>query len=391
VGTKSSRKRLRQLCEAFVTQALRLPEWGDYESIKGLPEFEAVYTFAEKEGLVAKIGVEKSDAEGKPVPPGAEDLWQFYLLPLTKRCSDGRFEDLYPLVEESLYADCATWQALVPLPGFMAEAGPVQLPNGVSIRQLTASEKGWLHRLGQSLEAGGAFDLGLRNATFAMSCRKQLPKARPTAGGVGDEDFDKVVTALKLLKDGPVWFKVHVDKLEYPPFGTEFALGSGLATWGRDPTVYLGQYELLEADVKPLKELVASLERISEHRQLQVAVRRFKLAYDRMGSEDELVNLWIGLEALFLPDGPRQELRYRASLRVAWFVGESAREREEIFRRIRDSYDARSDIVHGREAKDVGEIAYFTKDVLRRALRRAIVTPESLDTKQLDDMIVRGS
>jgi hypothetical protein len=389
VGTKSSRKRLRHLCEAFVTAALRLPEWRKYEAIKALPEFEAVYAFAEGEGLIAKIGVEKSDADGKPLPPDAADLWQLYLLPLTERCSKSKLADVYPLLEESLYADHATWHVLASLPGFMTEAAPVQLPNGVSIRELTASEKRRLQRLERALRSGRMLALGLQGVTFAMSCRKQFPKAWPTEAA--DEDFDTVATALRLLKDGTMWCDVRVKKLEYPPFGTHFAPGTVIASWPANPVFYFApEYELLRRDVEPLKELVASLERISEHRQLQVAVGRFKLAYERRRSEDTLVDLWIGLEALFLPDEPPQELRYRASLRVAYFLGEGAGEREGTFRKIRNSYDVRSAIVHGRQAKDVGEIAQFTEDVLRRALARAVVTPESLNINQLDKLIVRG-
>jgi Apea-like HEPN len=61
---------------------------------------------------------------------------------------------------------------------------------------------------------------------------------------------------------------------------------------------------------------------------------------------DKLIDYWIGLEALFIPDA-KQELRLRASLRGAAFLGQQPEERGRIFETLRDSYDGRSAIVHG--------------------------------------------
>ena len=390
MGTKPNRKRLRQLFEIFVTQALRLPKWDDYERIKDLPEFQAVYAFVQSEGLVAKIGVSDFSAGGSPVPPGAEDLWRLYLLPLTNRCSDGRFEAVYPLVEESLYADCATWQALVPLPGFTAQGGRVELPNGVIIRELEAGEKQYLDKFQESIGFGEAIGLGLLDVSFAMSCRKQSPKAGPMQGGLADDDFEPVVTALRLLKGGAVWYNLQVQCLEHPPFGTQFPVGQAGGGWSSKPRVYGAGYELLEVDVEPLKELVASLSKTGRRKKLEVAVGRFNGAYERKRPEDKLVDLWIALEALFLP-GISDELSFRASLRIAYYVAKPPDEREEIFNKMRLSYDTRSRVVHGQRPKaDVRGVASDTEEILRRALRAEVMSPGSLDVDRLDGAIARG-
>jgi len=385
VGTKSSRKRLRHLCEAFVTAALRLPEWRKYEAIKALPEFEAVYAFAEGEGLVAKIGVEKSDADGRPVPAGATDIWWFYLLPFTERCSKASFGEIYPLLEESLYADHATWQVVAPLPRFIAQGGSVELPNGVAIRELAPGEKQYLDKFQESIGFGEAIGLGLLDVSFAMSCRNQLPKAGPVQGGLGDDDFDTVVTALRLLKDGAVWYNLKLERLEHPPFGAHVPVGLSAGGWSSKPKVYGPEYELLEADVEPLKELVASLSKTGRRKKLQVAMGRFNGAYERARPEDKLVDLWVALEALFLKRDEQMELSYRAALRIARFVGEDAPERVEVFEGMKKSYRARSRVVHADPPPpDVAHTTTFTEEVLRKALRSSVLSGSVPDLDKLD-------
>jgi len=391
VETKPNRKRLRQLCEAFVTQALSLPEWNDYDRVKALPEFEAVYAFAENEGLVAKFGVQKSDADGKPVPPGAADLWWLYLLPLMERCFKGGFEKLYPLLEESLYADHATWQVVAPLPRFIAQGGSVELPNGVAIRELAPSEKQYLDKFQESIGFGEAIGLGLLDVSFAMSCRKQLPKAGPMQGEMGDDHFEPVVTALRLLKGGAVWYNLQIQCLEYPPFGTHYPVDQRGGGWASKPKVYGPKYELLGADVERLKELVASLSRTGRRKKLQVAMGRFNGAYERKRPDDKLVDLWIALEALFLKSSERMELTYKAALRIARFVGRDAPERVEIFEGMKNSYNARSRVVHGDPPpRDIADTTAFTEEVVRKALRSSVLSGSGPDLDELDLDAVRA-
>lgn len=60
---------------------------------------------------------------------------------------------------------------------------------------------------------------------------------------------------------------------------------------------------------------------------------------------DKLINCMIGIEALF---GEKNELKYRISHRVACLLAKDDKTREEIFTTMKNLYDKRSDIVHGR-------------------------------------------
>jgi len=390
VGTKSNRKRLRQLFEPFVTQALRLPKWDDYERIEDLPEFEAVSAFIQREAATAKAGPGKAGAKSKEAMAEANHfVWQFYLLPLLERCSEAKFEDVYTPLEQYLCAGqvswTATWQEVAPLLGFAAQSWPVELPNGVTIRELKAAERQRLGDIAWMFGPTQALEWGLPAANFAMSWWQPVPNAPPRTA---DNDFDTVVTALRLLKAGAVWYNVRGHWPGHPAFGSNPALGT--ASWERKPGVDGATYELLEEDVQPLSDLVAGLVNVGQHKRLPVALRRFNMAHRRSEPEDRLVDLWIALEALFSPPDSR-EVTYRIALRAAYFIESLPEEREQVFTALRDHYGTRSDVVHGRKPKrDVKVAAEAVDSYLRRASRKIVSDPARFRPDQLDLVVARG-
>jgi hypothetical protein len=390
VGTKSNRGRLRQLFEPVVTQALRLPKWDDYERIKDLPEFEALSAFIQREAATGKTGASKAGAKSKKATADANHfVWEFYLFPLLERCSEAKFDDVYIPLERYLSAGqvswMATWQEVAPLPGFAAQSWPVELPNGVTIRELKAAERQRLGDIAWMLGPMKALEWGLHAANFAMSWWQPAPNTLPRTA---DDDFDRVVTALRLLKAGAVWYNVRGHWPGHLAFGSNPALGN--ASWEPKPGVDGARYELLEEDVQPLSDLVGSLVNGAQHKRLPVALDRFKLAYERKRPEDKLIDCWVGLEALFSPPDSR-EVTYRIALRAAYFIASLPEEREQIFTALRDHYGTRSDVVHGRKPKrDVKVAAEAVEDYLRQALRKTVSDPARFRPDQLDLVVARG-
>ena len=85
------------------------------------------------------------------------------------------------------------------------------------------------------------------------------------------------------------------------------------------------------------------------------SIRRFNLAFDRGLLADRIVDLVIAAEALFLSDLDekyRGELRFRFALRAAKFIEHPNYGEHDVFRVMRQAYDARSAIVHGGSPKD---------------------------------------
>ena len=67
-------------------------------------------------------------------------------------------------------------------------------------------------------------------------------------------------------------------------------------------------------------------------------MRRWSSAIERWRGEDRLIDYWVALEALFCPTD-NQEIKYRASLRIATLLGDTPTRRQELYDAVRHSYD----------------------------------------------------
>lgn len=106
---------------------------------------------------------------------------------------------------------------------------------------------------------------------------------------------------------------------------------------------------------------------------LQLAFESFDESYEAHNSKTEFLTLMIAVEILFNM-GP-QELRYRVARGTAVVLGETVKEAEKIFGRMKKLYDKRSKLVH------TGRSEITENDVwwLREYVRRAIVVLGELD------------
>jgi hypothetical protein len=84
-----------------------------------------------------------------------------------------------------------------------------------------------------------------------------------------------------------------------------------------------------------------------QRRSLDVALDRLNLARRRRSPGDKAIDAGICLEALLGDDSP-QELTYKLRLRAALLLGTTLDGRRKIRDDVRDLYDLRSSVVHGR-------------------------------------------
>jgi hypothetical protein len=134
---------------------------------------------------------------------------------------------------------------------------------------------------------------------------------------------------------------------------------------------------------------------------LDLGFRRWSGAADRFtvpsrsAYEDMLVDYWIGLESLFSPDS-NQEVKFRASLRIAAFLGETPEERQELYDEMRLSYDWRSAIVHGdkKQMKNLGKkkelykVAAKTRSNLRAAILKIAESNQPFNPKDTETRLL---
>ena len=148
-------------------------------------------------------------------------------------------------------------------------------------------------------------------------------------------------------------------------------------------------YGLEVADVEPLQELFAKYAGRAQDEAFDLAVRRFNSAYTRSNAEDRLIDYWVALEALFLPD-TQEELSYRIALRLAAFCGDEGDSRIRYFDDARESYKARSRVIHGRAVARLDEITAATEQMVRVSLGRWIDPTRDHNPDFLEKFLLRN-
>ena len=205
-------------------------------------------------------------------------------------------------------------------------------------------------------------------------------------------NVDHAIAALRLVMNAPV----SVIFQEHASEGL-MAFGGVSTSWGWSPPS-LGSLAILDQEKVTQVIHVWQLLKTSPNIDLlRLPLRRWESSLLRPSLEDRLIDAWISLEALLL--GVKEgELRFRAAVRLAEFLGTSGTDRKAIYDATRISYDCRSAIVHGGDSKEVAkhkplqETVQLTTEYLRSALLKVLDLPGQLDRSRLEsDLLGRDA
>lgn len=283
------------------------------------------------------------------------------------------------------------FEVLAPLSQFRSKLGPVEIQEGVFLRPLTPDEQRRIVR--GSATALGVFGMGISTPKFALSLRTEVDfeslsdyERAVALRETGNESFQAIQTGLRLLQDSDVYCGLRVVNFDQVP--DSFSnLERPLPTPLFPKTGMHRDYRFGEGDIEPLKLVVEWL-RGDRASNIKLAINRFNSCFERRSSEDQLIDAWIGLEALF---GESAELKYRMSSRISRYIGTSPDEREWIFNLARNTYDARSAIVHGNRPKlHVRQARDAVVRMLSRSLIRSLEGGHPPPLDRLDIQTVRG-
>lgn len=292
--------------------------------------------------------------------------------------------------ERALYAQKVRYTFLAPLLGLEAEDLPIELAEAVEIDALRDEEierclSAGLLSFGDSPVVPVGAPVGLR-VTYALPKRirpehEQLLDLGEQAGTIYHEltgHLERATQALRLLKSGAVGSRGYAFFADDPHLGT--------GSW--DPLGgprNFANYTLASSENAAVRELWAMLSahEVINHTTLLSAVRRFIDARDRRRPEDELIDLMIAAETLFLPgEDQNQDPDYKLGLRAAFFLADLGRPRAATFAHMKRAYTASRAIVHGSELGtlelDNGrqvELYKFideTSELMREALAQAL-------------------
>jgi len=308
------------------------------------------------------------------------------------------FDREYARFEEAIHESTVTTDIIVPLQGFKMESDFLQIEHGLKIARLTMEEIDACIRLGVIRASLGPLAIP-HPPQFAIKLAYQQPKLigddppnedqLQKAREMAQENRERIaraVNALRLWKSGDLW---TTGTIEIPTsWLASFIAGSAYGTIIRPGP---GNYPFTKDEVWVFQAFWKMFETAVLNRKfLDVAVKRFDYAQDRLRPQDKIIDLMVALEALFLSDMAdheyRGELRFRLALRAAFFLAESPSERKTIYNLFRDAYDIRSAIVHGGEPElpkgfsSLDEFVNRLAESTRNALHRGILLASSSGT-----------
>jgi len=99
-------------------------------------------------------------------------------------------------------------------------------------------------------------------------------------------------------------------------------------------------------DLENARGLHSSLFALPRDKAVWIAVRTIWLSLQEREWSIRYLLLWIALEALFGPEDGR-EITYRLSQRVAFFLTSDRKQRQALFKAVKDGYVWRSKVAHG--------------------------------------------
>lgn len=264
--------------------------------------------------------------------------------------------------------------SFAPMVGFKLEGGPIDLGASVEIGPATKEE----------LKRAEFWLSGLWHASHVVRVFREMDRTELEDRSTVSSDPEAYSTILQVLSG--------IRLFKRGQFGAAMVLGHvpsgpGTAMSPTDesvPVVPIG-YELTATEGKELGAFWKEHRAALSGPRLKYALSSFSLGCSRGYDEKALLDLAIAAEALFL-GRQEDELKYRASLRAAFFLADTPTDRKRIFKGVNDVFQVRGWIVHGktRGTPDVlrshssGSVAVALalmvsefQDIMRLALRKA--------------------
>ena len=216
-----------------------------------------------------------------------------------------------------------------------------------------------------------------------------LPTALSSGADLPDDFVVRLCKALSLVTNHYVtWTMEWVECPEETPFGLCLLGGRSFhGTQGRSaarqPPARLSREHLEKALWIVQRSRLTNEEQL--HRRLEVAMDRWVKSKEPSEPSDQLIDLRIALEAVFLKRY-KPGVEKRIAKRGAWYLGSSPEDRDEIARQFRAAYSEGSSVVHAKPAGDtrkVGTTLQRAQDLCRTAILKMMEDSEEPDWAEI--------
>ena len=302
---------------------------------------------------------------------------------------------LYGAFENDLYSTKVKLRLIAPLKNFQSEVKNIQLADNLVIRQLENKELNELWRwdpLNPNIDHFGA---DLLFEPYKLVFDVQFMKGQVFDIPEKQKTMEDVVTALRIFKTGLVGYNFFlVWPSECRPLRGIYDYNTNIR-FNAFAKPYLGtKYELSVSEGKAFTRFWKKF-KSADIQPIHVAISRLSHGEERETAEDQLIDLMIAFENLYLPDA-EGELRFRLSIRASCLLEKDDAGREEVFSLLKDAYDIRSKIVHGasrskvdRMLQKVGfsklaDLSAELQQYLRMSIKIYLNNPSQLKADALD-------
>ena len=315
------------------------------------------------------------------------------------------FEQRYAELDAYLIADELEFKALWPLPGLIVADMPIELETGVALdamsdSELTTALRTEIRRLpfpGQILLQAEPEDRTCIRYRYCLA--KRIGRNEEDDSTQGQELEQRlqdiratIEEALALVLPEP-----FMTVGRFGVTGEQWSPSSGGVHYHQATMPRSAHWRRVEMNAKHLSELQEIWRQVSRrgllirHKGLALALRRLSYQAQRERPEDELLDIMIAAEALYLvglgKESYRGELRYRLALRAAIWTDEHKLgfTKHEVLKLMQSAYDSRSAVAHGgspdpKEMKIKGqrvelpELVKATRAVVATGCRKALTT-----------------
>ena len=124
--------------------------------------------------------------------------------------------------------------------------------------------------------------------------------------------------------------------------------GSTLSIWAARNSIFGGSIKVRETQIKEAKRLYHILVNLDSNirEKLRIPIDRWLKSKTDENPVDKMIDLGIALEALYVPDSGRGEIRFKLAVRAAWHLGKDKDDRNNLLTKFKQIYDHRSNAVH---------------------------------------------
>jgi hypothetical protein len=377
---------------------VRVWRHAEVEALRQLPSWRAVeQALQEDDRLRAQLDQSVGTAQGSSLFDA--ELAARIVLPSPDEAGDleGAFERKYGGLDRFLAADAIEYAVVWPLPGLTSSEFPILLEQDLEVGMMSDEELAAVLNTGAlRLTFPGVLLLAPdKDQQACLRYRYSLPKL------IGEADIrltqfmalearltgirETMEQGLGLLYADPVAISGRVSlHAEWAPlFGSVSFQEVPLTPAQRGRRMHLDQQA--SAELVETWRLLRQPGLLQGQKALALALRRLGYQASRQRVEDEIVDVMVAAEALYLSDLGPDELGFRLALRASVLSDpqELGMTRRNVFDLMKSAYAVRSKIVHGDEPKPkdlkvkgvpvpLAEFVQATEDVVRHGLREAL-------------------